>query len=181
MNAQWRKVISYLFTVLVLGCIGFLVFVTQEAKQNPNEIPTFFGYKPMTVLTNSMLPNISAGDMVFVKQNDYSSIKKGDIISFKVSDDRIVTHRVLRVTKEGFLTKGDNNNVKDNWLVKPDSLVGEVALTIPKAGYISKFVSSKIGFGLFIILPLFLLVLIEVYQRVLAALDKRENEAVTKA
>ena len=46
-------------------------------------------------------------------------------------------------TPEGFLTKGDNNNVEDSWKVKPDSLIGEVDVILPNAGFVAKFISSK--------------------------------------
>ena len=175
MNKGIIKFFSYLFFALVIGCIGFLLFVTSQAHKNPNEIPSFFGYKPLTVLTNSMEPRISAGDMVFVRSVKAENVKKGDIITFKIADQRLITHRVYRVTSEGFITKGDNNNVKDGWNVKPEDLVGVVKLIAPNAGYVAEFVTSKAGFSLFIILPLLLFVLIEVYQRVFRFLEKKEQ------
>lgn len=176
------KALPYFVTTLIIGCIGFLLFVTIQAHKHPNQIPSFFGYKPLTVLTNSMEPKISAGDMVFVKEKPISSIKKGDIITFKQSEKKLITHRVFRVDNEGFQTKGDNNNVKDNWVVHPENVIGEVKTIIPNAGYVAKFLTSKAGFFLFILLPLLLFVLIEVYTRVLRYLDRKEKgEEWTKA
>jgi signal peptidase I len=169
---------SSVLVVLVIGCIGFLLFISYQAQKNTNDIPSIFGYQPLTVLTNSMQSKISAGDMIFVKTTKASDVKVGEIITFKVKDTttKLVTHRVVGVTDSGFLTKGDNNNVQDNWEVKPTDLIGEVRIIIPKAGLIAKFVSSPIGFSIFIILPLLLLILMEVYERVIRFLNKKENQ-----
>ncbi len=169
------KVVTYLLTILLIGSIGFLLFTTQ-GKNHPNQIPTYFGYKPLTVLTNSMEPAIKAGDMIFVRAKQASAVKKGDIITFKLSEKKLITHRVVSVTNEGYLTKGDNNNVQDEWVVNPADVIGEVKLIIPYAGYVAKFLTSKAGFALFILLPLLLFFLIEVYQRVYRYIEKQEGK-----
>ncbi|WP_051348515.1 signal peptidase I [Peribacillus kribbensis] len=174
------KAISYVLLVVVIGCIGTLLFIAHQANKNPNKIPTYFGYKPLTVLTNSMQPRINAGDMVLVKEKEGSDVKKGDIITFRISDKKLITHRVYQVTKEGFVTKGDNNNVKDDWVIKPESLLGQVKFILPKAGLIAKFLASPFGFFLFIILPLLLLILIEVYQRTLSFFNKSGTNPVSR-
>ncbi|WML41446.1 signal peptidase I [Neobacillus sp. OS1-2] len=173
------KVFTYLLITLVIGSIGFLLFITIQGKGNPNQIPTYFGYKPLTVLTNSMEPAINAGDMIFIKAKQAAAVKKGDIITFKLSEDKLITHRVATVTHEGFLTKGDNNNVEDEWVVDPANMIGEVKFILPNAGYIAKFLAGKIGFALFILLPLLLFFLIEVYQRVYRNLEKQESKGTS--
>jgi len=170
------KVVSYLLFTLVIGSIGFLLFVTIQGQNHPNQIPTYFGYKPLSVLTNSMEPKIHAGDMIFIKAKQASEVKKGDIITFQLSEKKLITHRVVTVTNEGYLTKGDNNNVQDDWVVNPADIIGEVTLIVPNAGYIAKFLSSKAGFALFILLPLLLFFLIEVYQRVYRYIEKQESK-----
>lgn len=122
-----------------------------------------------------MQPRINAGDMIFIKDKKTSAVKKGDIITFRLSDENLITHRVVSITDEGYLTKGDNNNVKDDWVVNPDNMLGEVKVIIPKAGYISSFLVSKAGFTIFILLPLLIFFLIEVYQRVYRYIEKQEN------
>ncbi|MGG1678223.1 signal peptidase I [Neobacillus sp. NRS-1170] len=183
MNKMIFKRLSTVLVILVIGCIGFLLFISYQAKKEINDIPSIFGYKPLTVLTNSMQPKISAGDMIFVKNKKAVDVKVGDIITFKVTEPntktKLITHRVKRVSDSGFITKGDNNNVQDNWEVKPTDLLGEVSIIIPNAGHIAKFVSSPIGFLIFIILPLLLFILIEVYERILKILNKKEDQVIS--
>lgn len=180
MKRKWMKMFTYLLSISVLCCIVFLLLVTYQAQKNPTKIPSFFGYKPLTVLTNSMEPEISAGDMILVKEAGAAYVKENDIITFRTGDQKVVTHRAVQVTPEGFVTKGDNNNIEDSWKVKPDSLIGKVVTILPNAGYIAKFISSKLGFALFVILPFLLFILIEVYGRASRYFDKKENTVSTK-
>jgi signal peptidase I len=180
LKRKWLKVFTYLLSISVLCCIVFLLFVSYQAKQNPSKIPSFFGYKPLTVLTNSMEPKISAGDMIFVKETNSSKVKEKEIITFRTDDQKVVTHRVVDVTPEGFLTKGDNNNVEDSWTVTSDRLIGEVAFILPNAGFVAKFISSKIGFSLFVLMPFLLFILIEVFERTNRYFNRKEEAASTK-
>lgn len=180
MKRKILRMLTYLLSISALCCIVFLLFVTYQAQKDAPKIPSFFGYKPLTVLTNSMEPKISAGDMIFVKETNADEVKKDEIITFQTADRKVVTHRVVETTPEGFLTKGDNNNVEDNWKVNPDSLIGKVFVILPKAGFVAKFISSKLGFSIFVLLPFLLFVMIEVFDRVNRHSGKQENIASTK-
>lgn len=149
--------------------------MSYQASKNPDEIPSFFGYKSFTVLSNSMQPSFSAGDMVFVKDKPINKIAVNDVITFKETDQKLITHRVVGQTKQGFVTKGDNNNVEDEKIVKPDDVVGTHAFTIPKAGYVSKFVSSPMGITLLILIPLLGYLLLEIYDLISRFLERREK------
>jgi signal peptidase I len=177
MGKKLAKGTMYLLTVFVLCCIVFLLFSTFQAKKDSMKVPAFFGYKPMTVLTNSMKPEISAGDMILVKETKIGNIKKGDILTFQTADKRVVTHRVAQVTQQGFITKGDNNNVEDKEKAQPANVIGKVAFILPNAGYIAKLISSKLGFSIFVLLPFLLYILIEVYQRISKHLNDKEKTA----
>jgi signal peptidase I len=177
MGKKLAKGAMYFLTVFVLFSIVFLLFSTYQAKKDPMKVPSFFGYKPMTVLTNSMKPEISAGDMVLIKETNANDLKKGDIITFQTAQKRVVTHRVAQVTPQGYITKGDNNNVEDGERAKPANVIGKVAFILPNAGYIAKLISSKLGFSLFVLLPFLLYILIEVYQRISNYLNEKEKTA----
>jgi signal peptidase I len=177
MGKKLARAAMYFLTVFILCSIVFLLFSTYQAKKDPMKVPSFFGYKPMTVLTNSMKPEISAGDMILVKEAKTEDIKKGDILTFQTAQKRVVTHRVAEATPQGFITKGDNNNVEDGERAKPANVIGKVAFILPNAGYIAKLISSKLGFSLFVLLPFLLYILIEVYQRISKYLNDKEKTA----
>lgn len=90
--------------------------------------------KPAVVLSGSMEPEIKTGSLVFIDTRD-REVKTGDIIAFSTGDI-IVTHRAVRKTKNGWVTKGDNNDCEDLREVSEADLRGKVCFWIPKAGYL---------------------------------------------
>lgn len=169
------KILSSTIVFCMLVSIGFLLYTSYQASKNPDQIPAIFGYKPFTVLSNSMQPAFSAGDMVFVKEKPASDIAVNDVITFKEGERKLITHRVVEKTERGFVTKGDSNNVKDSEIVTSDNVVGTHVFTIPKAGYISKFVSSPWGITLLILVPLLGYLLLEIYDLISRILSRKEK------
>ena len=105
-----------------------------------------FGYTPYVVLSGSMEPTIKTGSLCFINRHaSYKDIKKKDIIAFRLDDKTLVTHRVVKVTKDGLETKGDNNNAKDGTITTADNFVGKNVFWIPKVGYIVKVFQSTKG------------------------------------
>jgi signal peptidase I len=76
------------------------------------------------VTSNSMQPIMQIGDSIVAEVVNASVIKPGDIIVIRRMED-FLTHRVILSTKEGWLTKGDNNAMMDP-IVKTDRLIGLV-------------------------------------------------------
>ena len=76
-----------------------------------------------------------------------------------------ITHRIVgkQLLSNGefvFRTKGDNNSVEDSALVKLDDIYGKVVIKIPKIGYVQKFLSTPIGFFSCILVPIFIVMIL---------------------
>jgi len=88
-------------------------------------------------------------------------ILNGDIITYKTSLDTLVTHRVVGISNENgelkFKTKGDANNVEDRGLISGNDIAGKYILRLPKLGYFSDLMVKPIGFLLFFVLPIIIL------------------------
>lgn len=161
-----KKIIKWLgnaFTVFLILVIVFAIFTMVQAKKDPNYIPSFMGYKPLSILSGSMRPNLEVGDMIFVKSIDGDKVQEGDVITFWVDEDTLVTHRVVEIMQQDdgnrvYRTKGDANNVEDHQLVAESQLLGKLMFDIPKGGYAAKFARSSKGLILFIIIPIFILI-----------------------
>jgi hypothetical protein len=54
-----------------------------------------------------MLPAVLDGDVVLVAPVAPDAVRVGDIICGEMPPDRLLLHRVVRRTPEGFVTKGD--------------------------------------------------------------------------
>jgi len=153
-----RKIFIYLLSIFII--IAAILFA---ADKSPNK--SLFGYRHYTVLTNSMEPEFSSGDMVFVKVSGTGSIKEGDIITFNVSSDSdaYLTHRVTQRLENYkgtgvtcFRTKGDANNSEDSFLIDESRVIGKVKFHVPKLGFIVRFVQLRWYF----IFPLIILIIV---------------------
>lgn len=107
------------------------------------------------VMSGSMEPNISTGSVCFVNQNvEFEAIREGDVIAFKNGMETMITHRVIKVEKEGILTQGDANESPDYGLVTPENYVGKTIGSIPCVGYLIHFMQKRgvqLGIGLLLV------------------------------
>ena len=111
------------------------------------------------VVTNSMWPQIKAGDAVVLKDFDAKDIKLGEVIVFRDpgNRDQLIVHRVVEVEKNKYntilLTKGDNNPIGDISKVTAGQVVGGVAFNIPHFGSFLNFLSKPRGYIACIAIP----------------------------
>ena len=117
------------------------------------------------MLSGSMETKILAGDVVVVKEVDTQTLKKGDIIAFK-ENDIVITHRIDEIVQEDgetkYITKGDNNNTRDNGYVLPSQVEGLYEFRIARLGNLAMFIQTPIGMIVCLSIPLLLLVIIQV-------------------
>jgi signal peptidase len=121
------------------------------------------GYRPFTVLSGSMEPTVSTGDVVVDSSIRPLEAHVGDIVTFPdpQNNSRLVTHRLRRVrARDGtveMVTKGDANNTTERWSVPADGSIGRVEYRVPKLGYALAWVGGRGGKVLLIALPALLL------------------------
>ena len=117
------KTIAYLILTFIVGIVIYSFISTQILKKDYTNI---FGYTYYSVATGSMKPVISPNDLIFVKIT--KNVSKGDIITFKDSAS-IVTHRLIDINNNKYITKGDANNTSDTGINKND-IIGKVVYII---------------------------------------------------
>ena len=108
----------------------------------------------------SMEPLITHSDIVIIKPVT-EPLTTGDIITFRTSDKIKVTHRIVGITKDGYITKGDNNPKNDDTPVPKSMIVGKLWFKIPYVGGIFDFASTQSGYILLTLIPAILLIAIE--------------------
>ncbi len=132
-----KKICSCLATVLLVILLAVAVILI---------IPRFFGIKQFAVLSGSMEPDIKVGSLVFDKEVGNTEIKKGDVITFKLSDKTFVTHRVDSINSDGsYVTKGDANKNVDGKVVTKKEVVGIYKFNIPYLGYVTLYGRTPLG------------------------------------
>ena len=108
--------------LLVIGIIIFLIISYYKKVKSPleNKFPIFL----FQIQSGSMMPEIKTGEIVvLLKSNKY---KENDIITYQVNNSYFVTHRIVRITQDGYITKGDFNNTEDEKIVKEENIQGKV-------------------------------------------------------
>lgn len=155
-----RRVAGLVVTVLGILFVG--VFLVQAV---PGIVGADASY---VVLSDSMEPEISAGDAVIVRSVDPEAIESGDVITFVRSEESTpITHRVVEVveTEErlAFRTKGDANDSPDPGLVPAENVTGEVWVVLPYVGYVVMFANTPRGMVLLVGLPVAAFLLTELY------------------
>ncbi|USK35858.1 signal peptidase I [Bacillus sp. F19] len=182
MKRRTTKWFSKFFIVIFVLLIVYIGVTVYQSSKTPGSLPSFFGYTPLTVLSNSMQPHLQSGDLVLIKRVEFKDIEVNDVITFKESDTKFITHRVIDEKEQngqaGFVTKGDNNNVEDSMIVMKDHLVGKQVASIPKLGYVSDFASGPIGFLLFITIPLTGYICLTVFERLSRQEKQHKNEEI---
>jgi signal peptidase len=143
-------------TIIAAFLMFFLVFYRPVSLWGDTR------YEP--VYTGSMEPAIPVGSIVVIKPADPETLKVGDIICFKIESESAttVTHRIINITSQGFITKGDANEDPDQWIVAKENVIGKVIAVIPYIGYLGYFVRTPIGFILLILIPATLIILMEI-------------------
>ncbi|MFB6069252.1 MAG: signal peptidase I [Halobacterium sp.] len=161
MIGPWlRRIGGVAFTLLVVVLVG--VFVVQAA---PGVVGAEESY---VVMSGSMEPEISPGDVVVVKSVPADQIERGDVVTFlRERSSRPVTHRVVGVLERdgglAFRTKGDANEDPDPTPVPSQNVVGEVWFVIPYIGHVVLFANTPTGMAVLVGLPVVALVLSEVH------------------
>ncbi|WP_256298228.1 signal peptidase I [Haloarchaeobius salinus] len=153
----------------ILHVLGLLVLVVVVVPFVVYAFPGAVGADhSFVVLSGSMEPEISPGDVVIVDERPTAAIEEGDVVTFvRGEGDKPVTHRVVGVEERGdttvFTTKGDANEDVDSQPIPAGNVIGEVAVTIPYIGHVIQFAQRPVGFVVLVLLPLGLLGLSEVW------------------
>ena len=161
------------FVVLLFGLVS-LSFVSKDDK-----LAKIGNYSFLAVSGNSMHPAIKNGDFIVINRKSKETYQVGDIISFIANDgETIITHSIIEVKEfEGeyrYFTKGINNNYQDNDYIVSKQIIGIYEdFRIPLIGYIIGFLNTKIGYILFVVLPLGLILAIVIYELIKEVLKER--------
>lgn len=123
----WIGTLGVFVTVLLLSLVATTLLLA-----------TTLGYHPIVVISGSMEPGISLGDVVLYEPHDTTDIDEGTIIVFDdpTQPGGSIIHRVIDVdTDQGRLqTKGDANTTPDSTWVTDQTITGVGRILIPYVG-----------------------------------------------
>lgn len=146
------NVFSYTMFSLVTIVVAFMLLMLISKVVMKQDVPRIAGFSSFMISSGSMRGDvdqwskdysnhINPGDIVVTRQTN--DLEVGDVITFFVSEKEIVTHRIVAINPDGYLTtRGDANNVVDRSSVNKVNVIGKVVLTIPKLGYVSMYLQN---------------------------------------
>ena len=110
------------------------------------------GLSPFVVLSGSMEPTYHVGSLIYVKEVDYKQLQVGDPITYMVSEDTVVTHRIIEILPDEedpdtlrYFTQGDANDSPDGSSVHYKNILGTPVFSIPYLGYVSDYIQHPPG------------------------------------
>lgn len=130
-STPWGRLLAL---VVVLGPVSILVL-----------LPVGLGLERYVMSGDSMdtgaAGGIPQGSVVFEREVPVGDLRRGDVITFRppasAGVDGLVTHRIVRISPRGIVTRGDAEPTRDPWLLVPrEPTLPRVVYTLPWVGYL---------------------------------------------
>lgn len=146
--------IYYLFLTVIIIAIASIVYNKIKYPESPL---TIFKYQIYVDLTDSMIPDLHASDIIITKKCSEEELNVGDIITYREGNVTI-THRIIeKINNDGniqYKTKGDNNSAIDDKLITYNDIEGKYFFKIPYLGF---FLIDRISLVLIVLLIIILI------------------------
>lgn len=188
-----KRILKIIGNVIFYSFIVFLmVFSIANIKvKSEDKIANVFGIGMLSVQTDSMKGTFEAGDMLFVNmlsEDDFANLNEGDIVTFfDTSINAFNTHRIVIIDHENreLTTKADYNADHPGETIYADKSVSfDKVIAVYQGSMIAGFgakldyLQSSVGFALFVILPVLIVLIIEgvILARQIMANNRRKLE-----
>lgn len=186
-----KKVINTIINILIVLLLAISVLVAALAlASKAGGVPSVLGYVPLSVQSDSMIPEFEKGDLIISKAvDDSTALEKGDVITYQteiMGEDALNTHRIVDVTETGgvefYTTKGDNNNIEDSEPVARVSVAAKwEGIKLEGWGNAYDFLTSQFGFFFVILLPLIIFFIYEIIRFVKNLIEYNKENALEEA
>jgi signal peptidase len=165
-----KKFMKWVLAGLVFIMASSLLLSALNPRND--EGVTLFGVSAYVIVSDSMAPRFSAGDVVIIQEVPAESLVIGDIITYRSRDantfGEIITHEIYDIVLNNvdgtlnFITRGINLGSIDATPVVSTEIIGKLVFSIPLLGLVVDFARSTIGFITLFILPMTLLIGFEI-------------------
>jgi signal peptidase len=200
-NSTLRKSLNIAGNVLFYGIIVLLLLfsIANLTVKSERDIANVFGRGFLPVLSDSMegdnADSFNKGDLLFVrtiKESQVDDLEIGDVVTFyDLSIAALNTHRVVEVTGSYIVTQGDKANAINPYVIAGDNTGKDYQIvtyenvkavhtgTWSGVGSAVNYLQTPVGFALFIILPVVILLAYQgfVLTKALLAVNKEKLEA----
>ena len=178
-KSNGRKIISVIGNVIFYTFILVLLLfsIVNLSAKKEDDVPTLFGRGFVTVLSDSMngdkKDSFKEGALVFGKDlndEDKENFKVGDVVVFwgqlSVDDPNQkahIIHRIIKIEGNNITTQGDSPRNANTTETNDISRIKALATShINGLGKPINYLRTSTGFAIFILLPLFVLLVVQV-------------------
>ena len=173
-KAKRSKTINRVINILLVVVIALAAVCTfvSFVSSSGNGVPNILGVQLLSIKTDSMYPELKAGDLAIdgpVK--DATKLRPGEIITYwtVIDGERVLnTHRIVNIFDGGdyliFETKGDNNTSVDPLTVHESEIIGKYKFHIGGLGKAFDYLQTPTGFFLVVLLPVLLFFIFNLVQ-----------------
>lgn len=153
MKKHVKTILRTALLVLAALIVGLNIYHLNASTLAGDLVPMPLGVGATVVLSGSMEPTLSAGDLLLIKAEEEYAV--GDVVVFQTGGIAVV-HRIIEIretTVEGengeeieylAVTQGDANNTPDD-PIRMELIKGTVALRIPLIGHIVNLIKTPVG------------------------------------
>ena len=121
------------------------------------------GLSSFKVASSNMEPSLGAGALAIVKSVDPGRLRVGDSVVYR-SSSSLIAQRVVGIVEGAdhrvFVLKGDADQTLDSSRLLDEEIVGQIAFSVPRAGFAVDFNRSFPGALLQMLVPATILLLI---------------------
>lgn len=173
-----KKILKWFWGIIEALIIVYVIFITTCILfRNKYGYTDFFDkYTFVTISENSQrfLPNHDAGDLLIIKNQQFS-IDKGDVIYYyaTVNDEYIVRSGAVESITGDDISALYVLADEDKTSVSNTRVIGKKVSVHPGKGSILDILESRVGFLFLVLLPILIVFIYQVYQLVIVA--KYEN------
>ena len=140
-KVRLRDVLRWIVLAVCAAMVGFQVYAINARQLLGNQMPMPFGYGSAVVLSGSMEPTLSVGDLIIVKETQ--TLTENQIIVYAQTGS-LVVHRIKTISGSQIIAQGDANNAPDA-PIDAFCVKGEVVAVVPGAGSVVEAIRSPAG------------------------------------
>ena len=140
-NKNIKSIIRIVILVVVAALIGLSIYSINASRLSGDALPMPLGFGLSVVLSGSMEPALSVGDMIVVVPQE--SYAEKDVVVFQTGRSAVV-HRIISIEGEEIITRGDANNSEDE-PISLSHIKGKVIIVVPFVGYLVNLIKTPIG------------------------------------
>ena len=141
MNIKKKSILRHILLVILGLVLGVNLYLANARGVVGNQMPMPFGTGAAVVMSGSMEPTLSKGDLIFVREAE--ELHTGDIVVYQ-SDNMLVVHRIVTLYGDTVVTQGDANNAADD-PIDVSQVKGVVRFHIHYVGTLLEAIKTPMG------------------------------------